>query len=133
MGMSKQHSLGVIAFICICIGSSAAWSNLTMLGASPSETAIHFDQVFADASRGGEFAPHIHQRLREAGWDFNATTTDRGFRSIGDVSINRQRKSDRLPVSKSVLPEPVLLPNCEPAASRFADPVLGRIVSRCIV
>jgi hypothetical protein len=45
--------------------------------------------------------------------------------------VDRAHKSDRLPSFKSVLPEPVLLPYCEPLASEFADPVLGRIVGRC--
>jgi hypothetical protein len=45
--------------------------------------------------------------------------------------VDRTRKSDRLPNFKTVLPEPALLPHCEPVASPFADPILGRIVGRC--
>jgi hypothetical protein len=48
-----------------------------------------------------------------------------------DQVVNRAGKSDRLPSIKAVLPESVLLPNCEPVASPFADPILGRIVGRC--
>jgi hypothetical protein len=48
-----------------------------------------------------------------------------------DQGVNRAGKSDRLPSIKAVLPESVLLPNCEPVASPFADPILGRIVGRC--
>jgi hypothetical protein len=44
--------------------------------------------------------------------------------------VKRARKSDRLNV-RSVLQEPVLLPFCEPLASEFADPILGRVVGRC--
>jgi hypothetical protein len=46
-------------------------------------------------------------------------------------SIDRARKGDRLLSFKAVLSEPVLLPNCEPLASAFADPILGKIVGRC--
>ncbi len=71
--------------------------------ASPtSATRIDFDQVFADATRQSQ-SPHI----------------------------DRTRKGDRLTSFKTVSPEPVLLPNCEPLASPFADPILGRIVGRC--
>jgi hypothetical protein len=42
--------------------------------------------------------------------------------------VNRAHKSHRLNV-KSVLT--ALLPNCEPLASPFADPILGSIVGRC--
>ena len=70
--------------------------------APASTTRIDFDQVFADATRQSQ-SPHV----------------------------NRARKSDRLPTFKTVLSEPALLPNCEPLASPFADPILGRIVGRC--
>jgi hypothetical protein len=70
--------------------------------APASATRIDFDQVFADATRQTQ-SPHV----------------------------DRARKGDRLPSVKAVLPESVLLPNCEPVASPFADPILGRIVGRC--
>jgi hypothetical protein len=101
----NQHSLAVTALITICIGSGTAWSNLPAVGSTPaSETKIDFDQVFADAGGQVEFEPFI----------------------------NRQRKGGRLPVLKSGLSEPVLLPYCEPVAARFADPILGRVLGRCI-
>jgi hypothetical protein len=64
-------------------------------------TRIEFDQVFADAK----------QQTRSQ-------------------YVDRAHKSNRLN-ARSVLPETVLLPNCEPVASPFADPILGRIVGRC--
>ncbi len=70
--------------------------------APASATRINFDQVFADATRQSQSS-----------------------------SIDRAHKGDRLPSFKTVSPEPVLLPNCEPLASPFADPILGRIVGRC--
>jgi hypothetical protein len=73
----------------------------TFAAAPTSATRIDFDQVFADVTRQG------------AGY------------------IDRALKSDRLPGFKSVLSEPVRLPYCEPLASEFADPILGRIVGRC--
>jgi hypothetical protein len=76
----------------------------TFAAAPASATKIDFDQIFADATRQSQFP-----------------------------SIDRARKGDRLPSLKTVLSEPVLLPNCEPLASPFADPILGRIVGRCDV
>jgi hypothetical protein len=70
--------------------------------APASATRIDFDQVFADATQQSQ-SPHI----------------------------DRARKGDRLPTFKTVLPEPALLLHCEPLASPFADPILGRIVGRC--
>ena len=70
--------------------------------APASTTRIDFDQVFADATRQSQ-SPYI----------------------------DRARRSDRLPSFKIVLPEPALLPHCEPLASPFADPIFGSIgVSR---
>ena len=73
----------------------------TFTAAPASATRIDFDQVFADVT------PH------SAGY------------------VDRAHKGDRLPRFKTVSPEPVLLPYCEPLASEFADPVFGRIVGRC--
>ena len=73
----------------------------TFAAAPASATRIDFDQVFADAK-----------------WQSQSQY------------VNRARKSDRLNV-RSVLQETALLPNCEPVASPFADPILGRIVGRC--
>ncbi len=64
-------------------------------------TRIDFDQVFADAAQQSQ-----------------------------PQHVNRARKSDRLNAN-TVVQETALLPNCEPVASPFADPVLGRIVGRC--
>jgi hypothetical protein len=74
----------------------------TFAAAPASATRIDFDQVFAGAT-----------------WQSQSP------------SVDRARKGDRLPSFKTVLREPVLLPNCEPLASAFADPILGRIVGRC--
>jgi hypothetical protein len=74
----------------------------TFAAAPASAPRIDFDQVFADATRQSQ-----------------------------SPSIDRARKGDRLPSFKTVLPEPALLPNCEPLASPFADPILGKIVGRC--
>jgi hypothetical protein len=74
----------------------------TFAAAPASTTRVDFDQVFADVTRHGQS-------------DY----------------VDRARKGDRLPGFKAVLSEPVLLPNCEPLASAFADPILGRIVGRC--
>ena len=64
-------------------------------------SVTRFDQVFADVAR---------------------QTAD---------YVDRVRKTDRLPSFKTVLPEPALLPYCEPRASPFTDSILGHIVGRC--
>ena len=73
----------------------------TFAAGPASATRIDFDQVFADATRQSQ-----------------------------SQYVNRARKSDRLRV-RSVLQEISLLPYCEPLASPFTDPILGRIVGRC--
>jgi hypothetical protein len=73
----------------------------TFAAAPTSATWIDFDQVFADAARQSQ-----------------------------SQYVNRARKSNRLNV-RSVLQETALLPNCEPLASPFADPILGKVVGRC--
>jgi hypothetical protein len=60
--------------------------------------------------------------------DFDQIFADVTRQSV--VFVNRAHKSDRLPSVQVALREP-LLPNCEPVASPYADPILGRIVGRC--
>jgi hypothetical protein len=48
----------------------------------------------------------------------------------GAVHVDRAHKGNRLPAVKAVAAERVL-PNCEPVASPYSDPVLARIVGRC--
>jgi hypothetical protein len=126
--VTKQLSIA----ISICIGSGLAWSDVKMFAAAPaSERKIDFDQVFADATRQGEFNPSIHDGLRRVGLNIVMTTTERGSQSLATGYVNRAHKGDRLPDVKAALTEPALLPYCEPVASPFADPILGRIVGRC--
>jgi len=73
----------------------------TLAAAPTSATTIDFDQVFSDVARQSP-----------------------GY-------VDRARKSGRLPSFKTNSPEPALLPFCEPLASPFTDPILGRIVGRC--
>jgi hypothetical protein len=73
----------------------------TFAAAPAFATRIDFDQVFANVTR------------QSAGY------------------VERAHKSDRLPSIKTALPEPALLPYCEPLASPFVDPILGSIVGRC--
>jgi ABC-type oligopeptide transport system substrate-binding subunit len=73
--------------------------------------------------------PHwSNGKLRAARWD-RFSHPDK-LPEYG-ASAYRARKSDRLPSFKTVSPEPEPLPYCEPLASPFTDPVLGRIVGRC--
>jgi hypothetical protein len=50
--------------------------------------------------------------------------------TLGVVHVDRARKGDRLRSIKAVSAESVL-PNCEPVASPYSDPILGRVVGRC--
>jgi len=99
--LTKQLSIGIAISIGICIGSGMARSDLKMLAAVPTTMA----RIDSDQV----FADATRQ----------------------SETVDGSRKSDRLPNFKSVLPEPALLPYCEPVASPFADPILGRIVGRC--
>jgi hypothetical protein len=74
---------------------------LETFAAAPASTRIDFDQVFADVTR------------QSAGY------------------VDRAHKSDRPAELQDRFGGPALLPYCEPLASEFADPVLGRIVGRC--
>jgi len=122
--VTKQLSIAIA--ISICIGSGLAWSDLKTFAAAPaSETKIDFDQVFGDATRQGEFNPSIQDGLRHVGWNFIMTTAERGSQSLVDGYVDRAHKGDRLTNFKSALPEPALLPYCEPVASPFADPILA--------
>jgi hypothetical protein len=121
------NQLSIAIAISMCIGI-VQW-DLKTFAAAASEVKIDFDQVFADAARQGELNASIRDRLRHVGWYFVMTRTERGSPVAGYV--NRASKSDRRANLKPVLPEPVLLPYCEPVASPFADPILGRIVGRC--
>jgi hypothetical protein len=60
--------------------------------------------------------------------DFNQVFADATQQAV--VFVNRAHQGDRLPSVKAAVREP-LLPNCEPVASPYAEPILGRIVGRC--
>lgn len=102
-------AVGFLIIVIICIGSSMASNQAWFSGASASEVRINFDQVFADAVWHGDVESPM----------------------VGDAYVNRDTKSDRLPIRNSALLETIALPHCEPIAAPFADPVLGRIVGRC--
>jgi hypothetical protein len=88
--------------IVVTIGIGSGIAFETFAAAPASATRIDFDQVFADVTRRCQ-----------------------------SNYVDRAHKGDRLPSFKTVLREPVLLPNCEPLASPFADPILGKMVGRC--
>jgi hypothetical protein len=88
--------------IVVTIGIGSGIAFETLAAGPASATRVDFDQVSAGAT-----------------WQSQTPFVDRA------------RKGDRLSSFKTVLREPVLLPNCEPLASPFADPILGRIVGRC--
>jgi hypothetical protein len=50
--------------------------------------------------------------------------------TLGAVHVDRAHKGDRAPTIKAVSAERVL-PNCEPVASPYSDPILARVVGRC--
>jgi hypothetical protein len=103
--VTKQLSLAIAVAISFSIGLGIARPHLETFAAAPaastSLTKIDFDQVFADVTRQGA------------------------------ANVDRAHKGDRLPNVKSVARESVPLPYCEPVASPYSDPILGRIVGRC--
>jgi hypothetical protein len=50
--------------------------------------------------------------------------------ALGAVHVDRAHKGDRSPAVKAVSAER-MLHNCEPVASPYSDPILGRVVGRC--
>jgi hypothetical protein len=50
--------------------------------------------------------------------------------ALGTMHVDRAHKGDRLPSVRVVVSQPVL-PNCEPVASPYSDPILGRVIGRC--
>jgi hypothetical protein len=64
----------------------------------------------------------------------SATNFDQVFAAAARyaVDVNRVHKGDRLSIVKAASHEP-LLPDCEPVASPYVDPILGRIAGRCAV
>jgi hypothetical protein len=50
--------------------------------------------------------------------------------TLGAVHVDRAHKGNRSPMIKAVSAER-MLPNCEPVASPYADPILARVVGRC--
>jgi hypothetical protein len=100
--VTRQLSIVIAVAISFCIGLGMVRPHLETFAAAPtSVTKIDFDQAFADVTRQGT-----------------------GY-------VDRARKSDRLPNVKSASSESVSLPYCEPLASPYSDPILGRIVGRC--
>jgi hypothetical protein len=105
--MMKQFSIAIAVAISFCVGLGIARPHFETFAAAPasvtatSVTTIDFDQAFADVTRQG--AAHV----------------------------DRARKGDRKPNVKSGSPKSALLDYCEPVASPYSDPILGRIVGRC--
>jgi hypothetical protein len=105
--VTKQLSIAIAVAISFGIGLGLARPDLKTLAAAPISATpipaarIDFDRVFADVTRQG------------------------------DGYIDRANKRDRLPIVKSVSPEPAPLSYCEPVASPYSDPVLSRIIGRC--
>jgi hypothetical protein len=99
----------VAIVVSICVGSGLAWSGLQPFAFPPAETKVDFNKTFADVNL-------IVARRAD------------GFST---QTVNRVGKGDRLPSAKSAVFEPIRLPYCEPVASPFTDPVLGRVVGRC--
>jgi hypothetical protein len=117
--------------VSICVGSGLAWLDLKTLADPSAEKKIDFNQVFADATPQGELNSSFRDQLRRLGWNVIITAGNASSQSFTTGTVNRADKSDRFLNVKSVLLEPMLLPYCEPVASRLVDPVLSRIVGHC--
>jgi hypothetical protein len=105
----KQFSIAIAVAISFCIGLGIARPHLETFAAAPasvtttSVTKIDFDGVFADVARQGA------------------------------ALVDRARKGDRQRNVKSASPKPAQLDYCEPVASPYSDPILGRVIGRCAV
>jgi hypothetical protein len=106
-----RASLAMAALTYIGIGAEANVAGPTEVLAYA--TKADFDGAFSEAAAG-------HRELQ-------------GFR------VNRAQKTNRLPIGKGEQSVPASEPRstlpdgCEPLAAPYADPLLGRVISRCIV
>jgi hypothetical protein len=129
---------------------------------SPYPTRADFDQAFADAAGRGDGKPmtrdEIERRARSFGGAAANVNRDRkGDRLpvLGEIdaaalpptsNIIVVRKNAASPELANGTParqnafdnampvaKPIRMQHCEPVASPFADPVLGRIIGRCFV
>jgi hypothetical protein len=99
--ITKRLSIAIAVAISISIGSGMARPDLRTFAAAPASVAKI---------------------------DFDRVFADVTPQGVGYV--DRARKGDRLSRVKSASPEPAL-PYCEPVASPYSDPILGRIIGRC--
>jgi hypothetical protein len=101
--ITKQLSIAIAVAISFSIGFAMAPPDLETFAAEPAAAAS---------------ATKI---------DFDQVFADA---TLGAVHVDRAHKGDRLPSIKAVAAERVL-PNCEPVASPYADPILSRVVGHC--
>src|SRR5271170_2934556 len=82
----------------IGISFTIAWPNLAAsIGTQTYSTKIDFNQTFGDAAAGyRDFDLSVGEKLRAIGWSPISVTLESVSGSLTGVSINRQRKSDRL-------------------------------------
>jgi hypothetical protein len=82
--------VAVFTLVSIAFACTFAWSNFIGSSVRPAYIIkVDFDQVFADATAGhGEISPTIHEKPEKTVRSTIGITTD----------VNRDRKSDRLPV-----------------------------------
>jgi hypothetical protein len=111
--------LSIVVAVSVCIGLGMAWSDIkTFAAVAVSETAASETAASETAASGTKI-------------DFDAVFDDVRQGELEAGYVDRAHKSDRLTNSKSISPEPAQLPYCEPLASPFIDPILGRIAGRC--
>jgi hypothetical protein len=101
--VTKQLSIAIAVAITFSIGLGMARPDLEMFAAGPASAASVTNV------------------------DFDQVFADA---ALSAVHVDRAHKGDRLPAVKTVAAER-MLPNCEPVASPYSDPVLARIVGRC--
>jgi hypothetical protein len=80
----------------------------------------------------GMTRPHLETFAAAQASPTSATNFDQVFAdaTLGAVHVDRAHKGDRAPTVKALSAERVL-PNCEPVASPYSDPILARVVGRC--
>jgi hypothetical protein len=147
----------------IAIAWTFAWSDVGgSASVSPYATRADFDRAFADAAgRGGGNSitrDEVEGRARAFGATVANVNRDRkgdrlpglgeadaaGPRSTSNTIVVRKNApspqlatgvSARQNASDNTMPvaKPIRMQHCEPVASPFADPVLGRIIGRCFV
>jgi hypothetical protein len=148
------------AVACIAIASTITWSNFAGSAGAPAYvTRADFDRAFADAAAGrraskptirnevdgsarppGGVTTNVNRDRKGDRWPVLGGTAAAAPASTSNSTVVRKNAAspelaNGTPARQKAFEtaKPIRVPHCEPVASRFADPALGRVIGRCFV